>query len=367
MELYIGLMSGTSMDGIDAALVQFDGDTPTLLATHGQRWPVPVVNRLHELCTPGANEIDRLGRMDQLVAIHFAQAVKALLAKGPYRPEQIRAIGSHGQTIRHRPEQGFTLQIGHGARLAVETDIDVICDFRMKDVALGGQGAPLVPAFHQAVFGAPGKLRFILNIGGIANISVLPGRDDQVLGFDTGPGNTLMDLWYRKHKGGSYDPQGSWAASGFVSEDLLGRLMKHPFLAQSAPKSTGRETFTLAWLELFLAERPPLRPEDVQRTLLEFTARTIVDALLPQAEGQAAELFICGGGIHNRALMLRLYEMLPGWQLDSTEALGLHPDWVEAIAFAWLAKCFVNRQAGNLPAVTGAKRPAILGCLYPAE
>lgn len=361
-DLYIGLMSGTSMDGIDAVLVRFEQEKPRLIASHAQRWPVPVLNRLHALCMPGANEIDRLGQQDQLVAVHFAQAVKAVLAKASYSAEQIRAIGSHGQTIRHRPELGFTLQIGNGARLAVETGIDVVCDFRAKDVALGGQGAPLVPAFHQAVFGRRGQLRFILNIGGIANISVLPGSADQVFGFDTGPGNTLMDLWYRKHKGGAFDADGQWAMSGQVSEELLARLLGHPFFAKAYPKSTGRETFTLPWLELALAERPPVWPEDVQRTLLELTARSIANALLPLAP--VAELFVCGGGVHNRALMQRLGELLPGWKLDSTSALGLHPDWVEAIAFAWLAKCFLEGRPGSLPAVTGARRPAILGALH---
>ena len=251
--------------------------------------------------------------------------------------------------------------------LAVETGIDVICDFRAKDVALGGQGAPLVPAFHQAVFGSHKGPRMILNIGGIANVSVLPGPDDQVFGFDTGPGNTLMDQWYRKHKGGQYDAKGTWAASGWVNNDLLQRLLGHPYFHMPHPKSTGRETFTLPWMELLLAERPPMRPEDVQRTLLEFTARSIADAILPLATGvKEPELFICGGGVHNDALIYRLVDLLPGWQLDSTDALGLHPDWVEAIAFAWLAKSFLDGRAGNLSAVTGASRQAILGCLCPA-
>ena len=194
-ELYVGLMSGTSMDGIDAVLVRFHGERPELLASHAQPWPVKVTNRLHALCNPGPNEIDRMGEMDQIVAVHFAGAVRALLAKTGHHPNQIKAIGSHGQTIRHRPELGFTLQIGNGARLAVETGIDVICDFRAKDMALGGQGAALAPAYHQAVFGSKKGPRMILNIGGIANVSVLPGPDDQVFGFDTGPGNTLMDQW----------------------------------------------------------------------------------------------------------------------------------------------------------------------------
>ncbi len=367
MTLYIGLMSGTSMDGIDAALVNFDPqrDRPELVATHARSWPEDLVQQLHAICTPGENEIDRMGWLDQKVAEEFAAAVADLLTQADIRHDQVCAIGSHGQTIRHRPELGFTLQIGNGARLAALTGIDVICDFRMKDIALGGQGAPLVPAFHQAVFGKENETRFILNIGGISNVSALPGHADQVFGFDTGPGNTLLDAWFRRHHHGSYDAGGQWAGGGQIHQPLLTRLLSHPYFAQPYPKSTGRETFTLDWLLQQLAVCPQVSPQDVQRTLLEFTALTISDALRPLAD--TARLYLCGGGAHNPLLCERIAALMPGWQVTSTQALGMHPDWVEAIAFAWLAHCFCEHRPGNLPAVTGATRQGILGAFYPAK
>jgi anhydro-N-acetylmuramic acid kinase len=367
MALYIGLMSGTSMDGIDAALVEFTAgsDQPKLMATHARAWPEALVQQLHSICTPSENEIDRMGVLDQRVAEEFAYAVHALLETANIAPEQICAIGSHGQTIRHRPELGFTLQIGNGARLAAMTGIDVICDFRMKDVALGGQGAPLVPAFHQAVFGQNSEPRFILNIGGISNVSVLPGDAEQVFGFDTGPGNTLLDSWYRHHHdAGSYDAGGQWAASGNIDHDLLNSLMSHPYFALPYPKSTGRETFTFDWLLAQLAMANEISPADIQRTLLEFTAATAIDAIQPLAK--TGKLYLCGGGAHNPLLCERIAALLPEWHVSSTQALGMHPDWVEAIAFAWLAHCFCERRSGNLPAVTGASRKAVLGAFYPA-
>ncbi|MFB0975671.1 MAG: anhydro-N-acetylmuramic acid kinase [Tolumonas sp.] len=367
MALYIGLMSGTSMDGIDAALVNFNpqSNQPELIATHARSWPEDLVQQLHAICTPGENEIDRMGWLDQRVAEEFAAAVADLLVQAGIQSEQVCAIGSHGQTIRHRPELGFTLQIGNGARLAAMTGIDVICDFRMKDIALGGQGAPLVPAFHQAVFGKEHEPRFILNIGGISNVSVLPGNAEQVFGFDTGPGNTLLDAWFRRHHSGNYDAGGQWAASGQIHQPLLNRLLSHPYLALPYPKSTGRETFTPDWLLQQLTDCPRISPQDVQRTLLEFTAQTIADALRPLTD--AATLYICGGGAHNPLLCDRIAALMPGWQVASTQTLGMHPDWVEAIAFAWLAHCFCERRPGNLPAVTGAARQTILGAYYPAK
>lgn len=368
MALYIGLMSGTSMDGIDATLVEFQpsSDQPKLLATHAEPWPEAIVNQLHAICTPGNNEIDRMGALDQQVAEQFAVAVEKLLAKTNVTAADVTAIGSHGQTIRHRPELGFTLQIGNGARLSALTGIDVICDFRMKDVALGGQGAPLVPAFHQAVFGIPNQPRFILNIGGISNVSVLLGNDTGVFGFDTGPGNTLMDYWYRKHhQQGHYDQDGQWAATGNVHEPLLKQLLQHAYFALPYPKSTGRETFTPAWLETTLTKCTSVTAADVQRTLVEFTAKTIADALRPIAD--ESSLYFCGGGAHHPLLCQQTLAHLPNWQGQSTDALGMHPDWVESIAFAWLAHCFCERRSGNLPAVTGASRRAVLGALYPAN
>ena len=367
MALYIGLMSGTSMDGIDAALVEFstESDQPDLVATHARAWPEDLVQQLHAICTPGENEIDRMGWLDQRVAEEFAAAVADLLRQTGISADKISAIGSHGQTIRHRPESGFTLQIGNGARLAAISGIDVVCDFRMKDIALGGQGAPLVPAFHQAVFGQENEPRFILNIGGISNVSVLPGHAEQVFGFDTGPGNTLLDAWYRQHHSGNYDAGGEWASSGRIHQPLLADLLSHPYFAQPYPKSTGRETFTFGWLLQQLATYPDIIPADVQRTLLEFTALTVRDALQPLTK--PASLYLCGGGAHNPLLCQRIASLMPGWQVDSTQKLGMHPDWVEAIAFAWLAHCFCERRPGNLPAVTGASRKAVLGAFYPAK
>lgn len=366
IERYIGLMSGTSMDGIDAVLVMMDGDELRVEAAISHPWPT--ARELHELCTPSDNEIDRMGVADNLVAREFAAATHALLAKANLTPADIRAIGSHGQTIRHRPQLGFTLQIGNAALLAALTGIDVIADFRTMDMALGGQGAPLVPAFHQALFAKPGALRVVLNLGGIANISVLPGNAGGVYGFDTGPANTLLDGWYRRHQpdGGNYDASGQWAASGRLIPALLEKLLAHPYFAAPAPKSTGREMFTLAWLDDELAGSG-YAPVDVQRTLQALTCHSIARQLpaLDEAQSQP-ELFVCGGGAHNTPLLSELASLLPGWRIASTTELGIAPDWMEGAAFAWLAQRFIHRKPGNLPAVTGASRLAVLGALYPA-
>ncbi|EQB2599388.1 anhydro-N-acetylmuramic acid kinase [Aeromonas salmonicida] len=366
IERYIGLMSGTSMDGIDAVLVMMDGDELRVEAAISHPWPT--ARELHELCTPSDNEIDRMGVADNLVAREFATATHALLAKAGLTPKDIRAIGSHGQTIRHRPLLGFTLQIGNAALLAALTGIDVIADFRTMDMALGGQGAPLVPAFHQALFAKPGALRVVLNLGGIANISVLPGNAGGVYGFDTGPANTLLDGWYRRHQpdGGNYDASGQWAASGQLIPALLEKLLAHPYFAAPAPKSTGREMFTLAWLDDELAGSG-YAPVDVQRTLQALTCHSIARQLpaLDEAQSQP-ELFVCGGGAHNTPLLSELANLLPGWRIASTTELGIAPDWMEGAAFAWLAQRFIHRKPGNLPAVTGASRLAVLGALYPA-
>ncbi|MDF2390128.1 MULTISPECIES: anhydro-N-acetylmuramic acid kinase [Aeromonas] len=366
IERYIGLMSGTSMDGIDAVLVMMDGDELRVEAAISHPWPT--ARELHELCTPSDNEIDRMGVADNLVAREFATATHALLAKAGLTPKDIRAIGSHGQTIRHRPQLGFTLQIGNAALLAALTGIDVIADFRTMDMALGGQGAPLVPAFHQALFAKPGALRVVLNLGGIANISVLPGNADGVYGFDTGPANTLLDGWYRRHQpdGGNYDAGGQWAASGRLIPALLEKLLTHPYFAAPAPKSTGREMFTLAWLDDELAGSA-YAPVDVQRTLQALTCHSIARQLPALDEAQSRpELFVCGGGAHNTPLLSELASLLPCWRIASTTALGIAPDWMEGAAFAWLAQRFIHRKPGNLPAVTGASRLAVLGALYPA-
>ncbi|MGL4249070.1 MAG: anhydro-N-acetylmuramic acid kinase [Aeromonas sp.] len=368
IERYIGLMSGTSMDGIDAVLVTINGDTLQVEAALCHPWPVEIARQLHTLCTPGDNEIDRMGVADNLVAQEFAAATHALLTKTALSPQDIRAIGSHGQTIRHRPQLGFTLQIGNAALLAALTGIDVIADFRTMDMALGGQGAPLVPAFHQALFAKPGALRVVLNLGGIANISVLPGHASGVYGFDTGPANTLLDGWYRRHHphGGDYDGNGQWAASGQLIPALLTKLLDHPYFTAPYPKSTGREMFTLDWLDGELAGSD-VAPVDVQRTLQALTCHSIARQLPTLDDPHThPELYLCGGGAHNGPLLAELASLLPGWHITSTAELGIAPDWMEGAAFAWLAQRFIQRQPGNLPAVTGASRPAVLGALYPA-
>ncbi|PJG58546.1 anhydro-N-acetylmuramic acid kinase [Aeromonas cavernicola] len=371
-ERYIGLMSGTSMDGIDAVLIHCTAESLQVEAALCHPWPAQTADALHALCTPSDNEIDRMGVADNLIAQEFAAATHALLAKAGLTAKDIRAIGSHGQTIRHRPHLGFTLQIGNAALLAALTGIDVIADFRTLDMALGGQGAPLVPAFHQAIFAKPGVMRVVLNLGGIANISVLPGHPDGVYGFDTGPANTLLDGWYRRHQpqGGNYDAGGQWAASGQLLPELLAQLLTHPYFSSPAPKSTGREMFTLAWLDDQLAGHH-YAAVDVQRTLQSLTCHTIahqLPTLAAPTEGRPAQadLFVCGGGAHNPPLLAELATLLPQWRIASTAELELAPDWVEGAAFGWLAQQFIARKPGNLPAVTGARRLAVLGALYPA-
>lgn len=366
-DLYIGLMSGTSLDGIDAVLVDFANGI-RLVGTHTIPMPDDVRTQLLSLCQSGPEEIEHMGRLDVEMGRLFAAAVQGVLHTSGHAAAQVRAVGSHGQTIRHRPrgKHAFTLQIGDPNVIAERTGITVVADFRRRDIAAGGQGAPLVPAFHAAVFAHSERNRVILNLGGVANITVLPaGQPDMVSGFDTGPANLLMDAWTMACKGLAYDKGGQWAASGKVNRHLLERLMAHPFLARPAPKSTGREEFHLDWLhsELdLLAER--VSDADIQATLLEFTATTVAMALesLNLAPG---DLFLCGGGAHNTALQVRLQQRLPDWSLDSTSALGLAPGWVEATAFAWLARQRLEHRPGNLPVVTGASGYRVLGGIYP--
>ncbi|AZQ09528.1 MULTISPECIES: anhydro-N-acetylmuramic acid kinase [Shewanella] len=364
--LFIGLMSGTSMDGVDAVLVDFAGPEPKLIATHTEPFPQHLLKGLQRLCQPGQDEINRLGRLDRSVGSLFAKAVNTLLANAGVDKSQVTAIGSHGQTVRHMPnlEVGFTLQIGDPNTIAAETGIDVIADFRRKDIALGGQGAPLVPAFHQQVFAKEGECRVILNIGGIANITWLPGNADAVLGFDTGPGNTLIDAWIQQVKEQPFDMDGEFAESGTTDEKLLKQLLSHPYFALSYPKSTGRELFNGAWLEQQLENFANLDEADIQSTLLDLTCRSIAqDVYKLSWEG---ELYVCGGGALNAALMRRLGALLPGYSIQTTSALGVDPKWVEGIAFAWLAERHHRGQPANLPAVTGASREAVLGARFPA-
>ncbi|SDO37759.1 anhydro-N-acetylmuramic acid kinase [Pseudomonas jinjuensis] len=362
MARYLGLMSGTSLDGLDIALVEQDGST-VLLASHYIPMPAALRAELLGLCASGADELARTACAEQEWVRLAAQGIAELLQKQGLTAADIRAIGSHGQTVRHEPWRSFTIQIGNPALLAELTGIDVVADFRRRDVAAGGQGAPLVPAFHQALFGNE-RQRAVLNIGGFSNVSLL-GPDQPVRGFDCGPGNVLLDAWIQHNRGDAYDKDGAWAASGTLDRDLLDRFLADDFFAARGPKSTGRERFNLDWLQAILAAGPAIAAEDVQATLLELTARSIAESLL-DAQPDCAEVLVCGGGAFNPALMARLAARLPGARVSSTAERGVPPEWMEAMAFAWLAHRFLERLPGNCPEVTGAQGPRILGALYPA-
>lgn len=363
-DLYLGLMSGTSLDGVDAALVEFGPAGHTLIGTAYLPFPNPLKTELHALQAPGPNELDRAARAGNALALLYAEAVQVLLAQTHTPPAAVRACGCHGQTVRHRPDAGYTLQIGNPALLAERTGISVVADFRSRDIAAGGQGAPLVPAFHAAVFGADAAHRVIANIGGIANLSDLPAHGADVSGFDTGPGNVLLDLWIRMHLEKEHDASGDWARSGTVLDEVLEAMLAEPYFAKRPPKSCGRDLFNLAWLETFPLQNAA--PEDVQATLAELSARTIAGAVERHC-AQAQELYVCGGGARNLDLLERLRRKLPLCRIDTTAALGTDPDWVEAIAFAWLARQTVEGRTGNLPAVTGAAGARVLGAIYPAQ
>ncbi|MCB1760951.1 MAG: anhydro-N-acetylmuramic acid kinase [Gammaproteobacteria bacterium] len=366
--LYIGLMSGTSLDGIDAALVEFSEEGETVRAFHYTPWPTRLRERLRELSTPGDNEIDRLGELDIESADAFADAVASLLSRASTSPSLILAIGSHGQTIRHRPQADypFTLQIGDPNRLAEKTGIRVVADFRRRDMAAGGEGAPLAPAYHAARFRTSRETRAVLNIGGIANVTLLPkAHEDSVVGFDTGPGNTLLNAWIQKQLGLGYDDKGRWAAEGRVSHELLESMLSDPYFAQPVPKSTGPEHFNLRWLQQHLAPNRHLSPQDVQATLTRLTSESIARAIHSLGV-ETGSLIVCGGGTHNPLLLQQLRSLLPGVRVESSAALGVDPDQLEAIAFAWLARQTLSGVSGNLPQVTGARHPVVLGGIYSA-
>lgn len=358
------------MDAVDAVLAEAAGGTFRVVGARRVQMPAPLAARLRRLADPGAHGahgsdlVDELGDLDQLVGELFAGSVIGLLTALGVDPAEVRAIGSHGQTVRHRPRarRRFTLQIGDPNTIAARTGILVIADFRRRDMALGGQGAPLVPAFHAAMFADAAEPRAVLNLGGIANLTLLaPGAP--VTGFDTGPGNTLMDGWTRRTLREPFDRDGHWAASGRVDANLLEALLAHPFLALAPPKSTGPEEFSMAWLDKLLERSAPCPAADVQATLAEFTAASVARAL----EGRPPHrLLVCGGGAHNRHLLRRLAMRLPGVQVESVAALGIDPDQVEAAAFAWLAARHLAGLPGNLPTVTGAARAAVLGAAWPA-
>jgi len=382
------------MDGVDAVLCDISESGCKTLAAHSLSYPQALLTVLNQLCSQGPNELNTLATADRLVAEVFAAAVNELLDKCKLSANDIEAIGSHGQTIRHYPNgdapntsfpttlaRGFTCQIGDPNTIAVLTNIDVIADFRRKDIALGGQGAPLVPAYHNAVFAHPTNPRVLINIGGIANLSILSPSTSGIapLGFDTGPGNTLMDKWAQRHLQKPFDNNGEWGASGNVNELLLNKLLDDPYFSQPAPKSTGREYFNHEWLDNALSSFSDLKTQDVQATLIQLTALTIANDIqryLPaesshsNASNECSDLVdvvICGGGAFNMALIQCLRSLLPFYRVIDSHHINIHPQHVEGAAFAWLANAFLHNIPGNVPSVTGASRATVLGALYKAH
>jgi len=369
--LTIGLMSGTSADGVDAALVDFTEDGQArLIATAFVPYHAELKNQIHELCEHPGQPAERITEIDQSLVHQFAQAVETLIDSSGIDRDLIQAIGSHGQTIDHQPgaPEPYSRQIGNAAHLARSTGIKSIGNFRTADIRAGGQGAPLAPALHNACFRSSEESRVILNIGGIANITVLSAHDhDPVLGFDTGPGNTLLDYWTRQNLGQDYDVEGRWASSGKINEQLLAVMLSEPYFSQIPPKSTGRELFNPGWLTTKLdSVNPTPAPMDVQATLLELTAKTICQAIDRFANDTEA-VYVCGGGSHNLLLMQRLDQLLTGRRVATTAQLGIDPDWVEAVTFAWLAWQTLSGRPGNLPSVTGANQAVVLGEIFESQ
>jgi len=370
--LFIGLMSGTSLDGVDGVLVDFSAGAAQVLQHAYTPFDAPFAAELLALNRPGDNEIHRGALAANTLASTYAQVVRSLLEAAAIQPAAVCAIGAHGQTVRHRPQEfdgpGYTVQLNNPALLAELTGIDVVADFRSRDVAAGGQGAPLVPAFHRDCFGQSPHRTCVLNIGGISNLTVLPqaGADaaKDLLGFDCGPGNALMDFWCLRHTGQAFDRDGAWADSGTVHPPLLDRLLAEPYLARLPPKSTGRDLFNPDWLSALLLHHADLPPPDVQATLCAFTARACANDVLRHAP--AAELLVvCGGGALNHSLMRRLQDALPAARVQSSAEHGLPPLQVEATAFAWLARKAVFRETGSSKSVTGARGARVLGAIYP--
>ena len=369
--LFVGLMSGTSVDAVDCALARCDNDAFELIATREHAIPSEIREQVAALSHPGVDEINRMGALDRQMGQLFAEATLALLATAQTEPGRVLAIGSHGQTIRHHPPslagatRGFTLQIGDPGTIAENTGITTIADFRGRDIAAGGEGAPLAPAFHAATLARSGINRAIVNIGGIANVTFLRGTE-LVAGFDTGPGNTLLDHWIAQHRGERFDLAGRWSSTGRVHESLLARLVSHPYFNRSGPRSTGKEMFNLPWLESHFGTLEAISPQDVQATLVELTSTSIAGAIR-RYPLDVQEIYICGGGVHNSHLMQRLASHLAPAAVTSTASIDMDPDWVEAATFAWLASRTLNGMTGNSPVVTGACGPRILGGIYLAS
>lgn len=368
--LFVGLMSGTSADSIDAVLISFSQTQNAyakLEAFYSHPLTLTIQKQIFDLSQPGHNEIQRLGSLDITLAKEFAQATNELCRLAKIDATQIEAIGSHGQTIRHHPEasegvEPFSLQIGDPNTIAKLSNIAVVADFRRKDIAYQGQGAPLVPAFHESVFKSETEERCIVNIGGISNISIL-SNSPEVTGYDTGPGNTLLDGWIRRHMDKAYDDSGAWASQGQIHNTLLSKLISHPYFTKAHPKSTGREEFHLEWLDHVLHSFSSISPADVQATLTELSALSIADAI-NKTQIPNISIYVCGGGAHNNHLLARLSKHLPQSPIQTTDVLGIHPDWVEAAAFAWLAMRRIDKLPGNIPCATGATSAAILGGIY---
>ncbi len=361
---FVGLISGTSIDAIDCVLVSFSGNTPSLEATYTHKYESSLRENIFTLCEHDQVSLKLLGETDIAVGLTFADAVAQLLTQEGIDAGHISAIGSHGQTVYHKPQPplSFTLQIGDPNTIAFKTGITTVADFRRKDMAAGGQGAPLASLFHRFYFSSTDKSRVIVNLGGIANISIIAEGQDH-LGYDTGPASVLMDYWINKHQQMTFDQQGEWAKQGSVNHDLLELLLDEPYFAESEPKSTGREYFNGDWLEAKLAKlNEILDAADVQATLLELTASTVATEIENQLVPE--QVLICGGGAHNLALVNRIVELLPESQIKTTETLGLAPDWVEAVTFAWLAQQRVEEIPIDTCTVTGASKPVILGGIY---
>jgi len=368
--LYLGMISGTSADGIDIAIARFR-DPPDvgaqLIFGRTYAWDPSLRERLIDLGQRApAMALDAIGELDAQLGAAFATAAETAIRESGVDRAQIAAIGSHGQTLRHRPHgpHPFTLQLGDPHRIAETTGVTTVADFRRRDVAAGGHGAPLLPALHAALLSSPDEHRAVLNLGGIANLTLLPAGDGEVRGFDTGPANGLMDAWCLRHTGASYDRGGAFAASGRIDRDLLARLLDEPWFALSPPKSTGRDQFHLDWVESRL--RGGESAADVQATLLGLSVRTIADALRA-TQPQTARVIACGGGVHNPALLRALAEALPGVALESTAAHGIDPDFVEALGFAWLARQALLGRPGNLPSVSCAAGWRVLGAIHPGN